>query len=122
MTEYIVRARSDGRGGIRPFNTFSSEEAGQRVTIGGQSVKVSSDGRINISKSIMDKFGATGSDGRKRISIQFASEKETKKTSARIYKPAAGDEHLSTGKETKKTNKWEEVLEPYDDEEYNWNT
>ena len=85
MREVIVRARAkDGRGGIRPFGTYGKHQwrkgkGGAWVEIGRKRYKVTTDGRVNIPKKIMDKWGITGEDGRKRIAIDFSSKQSTGK-------------------------------------------
>lgn len=79
MRELIVRARTDGRGGIKPFGTYSKHQKGAKVQIGKKQYKVSSDGRVNIPKKVMNEFGIMGEDGRMRVAIDFASKQSTSK-------------------------------------------
>jgi len=77
MTHYIVRARSDGRAGMPMFGLSGPRAksfAGQTVHIGDRKVTVGRDGRINIPKDIMETYGVVGDDGRRRLSINFASD------------------------------------------------
>ena len=53
---YVV-ADSAGRGHIKPFGRFTSAQRGTIVEIGGQNYKVTSDGRVSIPKSIMERYG-----------------------------------------------------------------
>ena len=68
----IVVARKDGRGGVRPFGSYNKTQAGATVSIMNKDYKVTTDGRVNIPKSIMDK-GIKGADGRMRIEMRFAT-------------------------------------------------
>lgn len=70
MARYVVCARSDGRGGFSPFRTHPSAHAGEEVAIGDRFVKVSSDGRVNIPKALMEKVGTKGEDGRYRVVVE----------------------------------------------------
>ena len=69
MPEMIVVARKDGRGGIKPFGKYGKKQAGSMVKIGDKDYKVTKDGRVNIPKKYMEKYGITGDDGRKRIAL-----------------------------------------------------
>lgn len=79
MREVIVVARKDGRGGIKPFGKYGKRQKGATVEIGNKKYKVTTDGRVNIPKKIMDEWGITGTDERKRIAIDFASKQSTSK-------------------------------------------
>src|SRR5690606_41053304 len=84
MTHYIVRARSDGRAGMPMFGLSGPRAksfAGQTVYIGDREVTVGRDGRINIPKDIMETYGVVGDDGRRRVSINFASDRSEEHTS-----------------------------------------
>lgn len=70
MARIVVRARADGRGGFSPFRTHPSAHAGEYVAIGNHFVKVSADGRVNIPKSLMEKVGVLGDDGRYRVAVE----------------------------------------------------
>jgi len=102
MPEIIVRARTDGRGGVKPFGTFSKHQAGAMVQMGNREYKVTKDGRVNIPKKIMDKYGVSGKDGRKRIAINFSTKPSTKKAphwksvAAVIAKPDIKSKDLKT--------------------------
>lgn len=124
-TQFIVTARADGRGGFKPFGTFSKKQAGAFVTMGDRQYKVTKDGRVNVPKSIMDKFGVTGDDGRKRITMQFTTAKGKegwKDVKAAIKKPVDDDKNASTGKVAVKhrVGKDREALVPKDSGDYNW--
>lgn len=56
MSRFVVTARKDGRGLVRPF-VDGEKHTGEPFYIGGQSLKVTKDGRVYIPKSIMDSFG-----------------------------------------------------------------
>lgn len=76
MGTYIVEARTDGRGGARPFGLSAAQSkhfAGTFFQIGDKNIKVTTDGRINIPKKIMKEWGTTGDNGRQRISVQYKS-------------------------------------------------
>lgn len=73
MSTFFVTQRSDGRGGIKPFGTYGKEQAGAKVSIGDRQLTVTSDGRVNIPKDIMEKYG-TGESGKKSIGITFTSD------------------------------------------------
>lgn len=70
MVRIVVRARADGRGGFSPFRTHPSAHAGEEVAIGNHFVKVSSDGRVNIPKALMEQVGTRGEDGRYRVVVE----------------------------------------------------
>ena len=112
MREVIVRARKDGRGGIKPFGKYTKRQwekgkGGAWVEIGKKKYKVTSDGRVNIPKKIMNEFGVTGKDGRKRVAIDFASKQSTskkgkesnywKQLAATISTPGHDSKDASTG-------------------------
>ena len=87
MVEYIVRQNADkhaknglGRGSIAPFAKYTKRQAGAMVDIGGKKYKVTTDGRLNIPKKIMEKYGVMGDDGRNRIVIDFSTKPSTKKS------------------------------------------
>lgn len=100
MARIVVRARSDGRGGFIPFRTHSSAHAGEYVVVGGQPVKVSADGRVNIPKALMEKVGVKGEDGRYRVAVEAGAryDKERgKHYGLFLSTPPAGYENASTG-------------------------
>jgi len=70
---FLVVARSDGRGGVRPFGNYGARQAGAKVWIGDRRLTVGRDGRVNIPKAIMDEYGSVGADGRKRVAVTFSS-------------------------------------------------
>lgn len=63
---YIV-ADGAGRGHIKMFGSFGSEQRGESVWIGGKSYTVTSDGRVSIPKSVMNAYGVDNENGRKTI-------------------------------------------------------
>ena len=79
MREVIVVARKDGRGGIKPFGTYSKRQKGAKVEIGKKQYKVTSDGRVNIPKKVMNELGIMGNDGRMRVAIDFTSKQSISK-------------------------------------------
>lgn len=126
MSSFIVRARSDGRGGIPPFNSYGAKEAGARVKIGDQSFKVGKDGRVNIPSRIMNEYGVRGADGRMRITIDFASKPGKngwKDVGAVVSKPQKDLANAKTGDIQTKTDIFEpeyDTLEPRDSGDFNW--
>lgn len=124
-TQFIVTQRIDGRGGIKPFGTFKGGQQGAGVMIGDKTYKVTSDGRVNIPKSIMDKFGVEGSDGRKRVTIHFSAGKGKegwKDVSAAIKKPVDDDRDKRTGAVVTKHRVGVDrnVLKPKDSPDRTW--
>lgn len=123
---FIVEARSDGRGGIRPFNAYTKKEAGATVHIGDKQYKVTKDGRVNIPKSIFDKYGVIGDNGRKRIGIQFATDKNEgkdrwKTTKAKIITPPSEHKNAKTYDIVKvKGESKKRGLVPSDSPDFNW--
>ena len=85
MARYVVRARSDGRGGFSPFVTHPSSHAGETVYIGGREAKVSSDGRVNISAAIMRGVGVMGSDGRYRVAVETGARTDDGERSVGLF-------------------------------------
>lgn len=123
MSTFIVKARSDGRGGIKPFNTYNKMQAGAYVTIGDTKIKVTSDGRVNIPKVVMDKYGIAGDDGRKRIGITFTTKggKEGwKDVKAMVLTPQDKDKNGKQGNTIKKAGMKGGVLKPSDGSDYTW--
>lgn len=97
-----ITARSDGRGGafvckeykdakgvIHSAAERSREKAGEKVSIGDFHATVTSDGRINIPKRVMDKYGAIGKDGRRQVDVQFGG--RGTKIGVRVSKPGIID-------------------------------
>ena len=129
-TPIIVVARSDGRGGIKPFGTYGKQQAGAKVFVGEKSFTVTKDGRVNIPKSIMDT-GIKGSDGRMRISIGFRAESKEaagidrwKSVKSIIVKPSKEDKNAVHGDKITKfrlNRKGKNAdLKPLDTKDYNW--
>ena len=122
LHRFIVVARVDGRGGYRPFGAYRKGQAGARVSIGNKSYRVGRDGRVNIPKSVMDK-GLTGFDGRKRVTIEFASspgKEGWRDVGAVIGTP---DDTHTTSRTGDLVGRYEELtdeLEPSDSSDYNW--
>lgn len=126
---FIVRQRSDGRGGARPFGLevgIGQSFVGKYFNIGGKNVKVTTDGRLNISKAIMEKHGIIGKDGRKRVTITYASTesrsgKEKRKYAGFIHKPLAKDKNRKNGwKVTMPRQKTKRGLKPAESGDYTW--
>lgn len=128
MGSFIVTARSDGRGGSRPFGVEpkkSESFIGKLFNIGGRDIKVTTDGRLNIPKKIMDSFGITGKDGRKRITITYTSTGKMpgkeRKYAGFINKPLAKDKNRKNGwKVTQPRLKTKRGLKSADSGDYNW--
>lgn len=121
IPSYIVVARKDGRGGIKPFGSYGKRQAGATVEIGNNTYKVGKDGRVNIPKKIMDKFGENNKDGRKVIQVGFRTEKigkpdYWKNVKAQINEPAKDSLKGKTGEVTIKYKpvKKANVLNPKD--------
>lgn len=127
MGSYIVRARIDGRGGGRVFGLIpklSKHFIGKMFRIGDTDIPVTTDGRINIPKEIMDRHGILGVDGRKRITITYSSNtnREGDMTyGAFVNKPLSKDKNRDNNWRTvtlrKKTKRG---LKPKDSPDYNW--
>ncbi len=99
MMIFIVRARSDGRAGMPMFGLSGSHAkwfTGQKVHIGDREVTVGRDGRINIPKDIMETYGVVGDDGRRRLSINFASDGQGN-LGVLVYTPPPHQKDAQTG-------------------------
>ena len=123
MSTFIVRERSDGRGGIKPFNTYNKTQAGAYVTIGSTKIKVTSDGRVNIPKEVMRTYGIKGDDGRYRIGITFSTKGGKdgwKNVKAVVTKPLEKDKNAKQGATIKKSGSKGGVLKPSDSSDYTW--
>ena len=126
MTRFIVVARSDGRGGFRPFGSYTGAQRGATVSIGDRRYKVGVDGRVSIPKAIMEQYGVRGDDGRIRIAIEFASKPGIDgwgEIAAVVSRPAPLDRNAPTGSLAGKISVFDprfSALEPYDSGEYNW--
>ena len=70
-----VKARSDGRGGFRPFKNWR-EHVGEYVEIAGEYFQIGKDGRVSIPARIMREFGTLGEDGRYVVGAQTGSTHE----------------------------------------------
>jgi len=119
----MVTARSDGRGGIRPFGTYSKAQAGYTVQIGGQTLKVGRDGRVNIPKAVMERYGIIGDDGRRRVEAVFAwhrQDADVPDVGATIATPAYDMRNAATGDTAVGFAEDEDLLEPEDSRDYNW--
>jgi len=100
MSRHIVRERSDGRGGMRPFGTYGKKQAGGTVQIGAKKYKITKDGRVNIPKKIIKEYGVKGKDGRLRIEINFSSKKGVSgwlDLAATVSRPHSVSKDLGTG-------------------------
>ena len=123
MSTFIVTERSDGRGGIKPFNSYSAAQKGATVRIGDKTYKVTSDGRVNIPKAIMQKYGVRGDDGRRRIGIQFSAQggKDGWKTvAAQIKTPPERAKNQSQGTVITRPPADGKYLIPADSGDFSW--
>ena len=59
----------DGRGGLRIPAAHSKDFAGERLNIGGRSVGITTDGRANIPRKIMEEYGTRLPDGRYALAV-----------------------------------------------------
>jgi len=64
-----VISRGDGRGGLRIPAAHPRDFAGERLNIGWSSVGITTDGRANIPRKIMEKYGTLLPDGRYALAI-----------------------------------------------------
>lgn len=69
MVNRIVVSRSDGRGGLRIPVQHPKDFAGVRFAIAGRTFPITTDGRVNIPKSIMRKYGSRMADGRYALAV-----------------------------------------------------
>lgn len=70
-----VKARSDGRGGFRPFIDWKNH-IGEYVEIAGQMLQVGKDGRVSIPARIMREYGTLADDGRYVVGAQSGATHE----------------------------------------------
>ncbi len=126
MARFVVAARSDGRGGFRPFGSYGKAQAGATVSIGENRFMVGRDGRVNIPKNIMQEYGVKGDDGRMRVSIEFATQSGVdgwSEVGAVVSRPSALDKNTPTGALAGKMSVSDPsfaALEPFDSGDYNW--
>ena len=64
-----VISRGDGRGGLRIPAAHARDFSGERLDIGGRSVGITTDGRANIPKKIMEEHGVRLPDGRYALAV-----------------------------------------------------
>ena len=64
-----VISRGDGRGGLRIPAAHPRDFSGERLDIGGRSVGITTDGRANIPRKIMEEYGALLPDGRYALAV-----------------------------------------------------
>ena len=69
MVNRIVVSRADGRGGLRIPAQHPKDLAGARFAIAGKTFAITSDGRVNIPKSIMEKYGSRLPNGRYALAV-----------------------------------------------------
>ena len=122
MTHYTIRARSDGRAGMSMFGLPKKDAmkvAGETVYIGDHTVTVGTDGRINVPRDIMDTYGVTGDDGRKRLNISFASDSEGN-LGVLAYTTGESQKNAVTGTRARKQTDIRDYLEPEEVQDFNW--
>ena len=64
-----VISRGDGRGGLRIPVAHARDFSGERLDIGGRSVGITTDGRANIPRKMMEEYGTLLPDGRYALAI-----------------------------------------------------
>ena len=64
-----VISRGDGRGGLRIPAAHARDFSGERLDIGGRSVGITTDGRANIPRKIMEEYGTRLPDGRYALAV-----------------------------------------------------
>ena len=69
MVNRIVVSRADGRGGLRIPVSHPRDFTGERFAIAGKSYTITSDGRVNIPKSVMQKYGSRMPNGRYALAV-----------------------------------------------------
>ena len=120
MARIVVVARADGRGGFMPFVKHAGAHAGELVAVGGRMAKVSSDGRVNISKAIMNEIGIRGSDGRMRVSVEVGARTDDGIKSVGLYvsTPPSEVANVASGVIVPRKFYAEQVIMPSETEEY----
>lgn len=78
MSRFVVTARKDGRGLVRPF-VDGEKHTGEPFYIGGRALKVTKDGRVYIPKSIMEEFGTLINGSRKLVLETGGTHEKAKK-------------------------------------------
>jgi len=125
MGAFTVVARADGRGGLKPFGTYGAKQAGAMVRIGDKDYKVTTDGRVNIPKSIMDTYGELNKQGRRVINIKFKTapgKDHWKQVDAEIKRPDKSTVGQRTGSKPRKMNikDYVDELQPKDSNDGSW--
>jgi len=127
VVRFVVVARSDGRGGFRPFGTYTGSQAGAKVSIGDGTYKVGQDGRVSIPRSVMESIGIKGDDGRYRVVVEFSSAPGSggKQLAAAVSKPPDSLRNGKTGdigrvRDIHPVTLEDYVIEPHDSGDYNW--
>lgn len=69
MVNRIVVSRADGRGGLRIPAQHPKDLAGACFAIAGKTYPITTDGRVNIPKSVMQKYGSRLPDGRYALAV-----------------------------------------------------
>lgn len=130
-TNFIIVARSDGRGGFYPFGTYGAAQAGANVEIGNKIYKVTTDGRVSIPKSIMERYGELNAEGRRVIHAQFrtqraANPKDTwRNVQLAIKRPSPLDINKTTGSKPSQARRDrgdDDELLPRDGRDQNWSS
>lgn len=132
VSHSVVRARADGRGGPTPFGLSSKDAkafAGETVYLGDRQIRVGIDGRPNIPKSLMDKYGVKGDDGRMRVGVTF-SRTAAGDLGIILFTPKGADINAKTGdrslsardvvKDQQAYRDSTRVLVPEDAPDFNW--
>ena len=95
MSRFVVTARKDGRGLVRPFVDGESH-TGETFYIGGRGFKVTADGRVYIPKSIMERFG-TLVNGKRSIVLETGGTYEKAKEGVKYVRTAKTGTKLLQG-------------------------
>ena len=120
MARFVVKARSDGRGGFSPFAKHGASHAGETVYIAGHPAIVSSDGRVNIPASVMRDVGILGSDGRYRVAVEVGARTHDGEARLGLFvsTPPSGMAEASTGDIIPREYAAMTVIYPSETEEY----
>ena len=94
-----VISRGDGRGGLRIPAAHARDFAGERLDIGGRSVGITTDGRANIPRKIMEEYGTLLPDGRYAIAVDvgYRYTNEKLRIGGYINQGAVAPEDVQTG-------------------------
>lgn len=95
MSRFVVTARKDGRGLVRPF-VDGEKHTGETFYIGGRGFKVTADGRVYIPKSVMERFG-TLVNGKRSIVLETGGTYEKAKEGVKYVRTAKTGTKLIQG-------------------------